>query len=42
MLGPVEGLVGILMCGLSTALFLAFLSRVYGAKYRIRSDRPQG
>ena len=41
MLGPVEGLVGILMCGLSTALFFAFLSRVYGAKHRFRADRPQ-
>jgi hypothetical protein len=42
MLAPVEGLVGILMCGLSTAVFFAFLGRVFGAKYRILSDRPQG
>jgi len=42
MLGPVEGLVGILMCGLSTALFFAFLSRVYGAKHKLRSDPHQG
>ena len=28
MLGPVEGLTGILMCGLSTGLFFAVLSRV--------------
>jgi len=42
MLGPVEGLVGILMCGLSTALFFAFLGRVYVAKHKIRFDRLQG
>jgi hypothetical protein len=33
LLGPLEGLVGILMCGLSTALFFAFLSRIYGARH---------
>jgi len=33
MLGPVEGLTGILMCGLSTGFFFAFLSRVFGAKF---------
>jgi hypothetical protein len=31
MLGPVEGLTGILMCGLSTGLFFAVLSRVVGS-----------
>lgn len=31
MLGPVEGLTGILMCGLSTGFFFAFLTRVFGA-----------
>ena len=34
MLGPVEGLTGILMCGLSTGLFFAVLSRVLGARFR--------
>lgn len=34
MLGPVEGLTGILMCGLSTGFFFAFLSRVFGAKFK--------
>jgi hypothetical protein len=34
MLGPVEGLTGILMCGLSTGFFFAFLSRVFGARFR--------
>ena len=37
MLGPVEGLTGILMCGLSTGLVFAVLSRVIGAKLR---DEP--
>ena len=31
MLGPVEGLTGILMCGLSTGLFFAVLNRVASA-----------
>jgi hypothetical protein len=34
MLGPVEGLTGILMCGLSTGFFFALLSRVFVAKAR--------
>jgi len=29
MLGPVEGLTGILMCGLSTGFFFAVVSRIY-------------
>jgi hypothetical protein len=29
MLGPVEGLTGILMCGLSTGFFFAIVSRVF-------------
>jgi hypothetical protein len=29
MLGPVEGLTGILMCGLSAGLFFAVVSRIY-------------
>lgn len=34
MLGPVEGLTGILMCGLSTGLFFAVVSRVFGTGFR--------
>jgi hypothetical protein len=30
-LGPVEGLTGILMCGLSTGLFFAVVNKVFGA-----------
>lgn len=30
LLGPIQGLVGILMCGLSTGFFLAVVSRIYG------------
>jgi voltage-gated potassium channel len=33
-LAPVEGLTGTMMCGLSTALFFAFLSRIYSARHR--------
>jgi hypothetical protein len=32
MLGPVEGLTGILMCGLSAGLFFALVSRIYRAR----------
>ena len=32
MLGPVEGLTGILMCGLSAGLFFAIVSRIYQAR----------
>jgi hypothetical protein len=31
LLGPVEGLTGILMCGLSTGLFFALVSRMYSS-----------
>ena len=31
MLGPVEGLTGILMCGLSAGLFFAVVSRIYAS-----------
>ena len=34
MLGPVEGVTGGLMGGLYTALFFAFVSRVYAARHR--------
>jgi len=33
-LAPVEGVTGTVLCGLSTALFFAFLSRIYWAKHR--------
>jgi hypothetical protein len=33
MLGPIEGLTGILMCGLSTGFFFAFLSRVLHTRF---------
>jgi hypothetical protein len=35
-LGPVEGLTGILMCGLSAALFFALLTRVYSLRLEAR------
>jgi hypothetical protein len=34
MLGPIEGLTGILMCGLSTALFLAIVARLIGPRFK--------
>ena len=37
MLGPVEGLTGILMCGLSTGLFVAVMSKVF----TLRSERKR-
>jgi hypothetical protein len=33
MLGPLEGLTGILMCGLSTGFFFAFFARLLGARF---------
>jgi hypothetical protein len=32
-LAPIEGLTGILMCGLSTGLFFAVVSRIYQARH---------
>ena len=32
MLGPIEGLTGILMCGLSTGIFFAIVSRLFAIK----------
>ena len=32
LLGPVEGLTGILMCGLSTGFFFAVVNKVFGAR----------
>ena len=36
MLGPVEGLTGILMCGLSTGLFFAVVSRIYSPRFQAK------
>ena len=38
MFGPVEGLVGILMCGLSSGLFFAVVNRLFSARTRSRPD----
>ena len=38
MLGPVEGLTGILMCGLSTGFFFAVVSRISRAKSAAEQD----
>ena len=38
MFGPVEGLVGILMCGLSSGLFFAVVNRLFSARTRTRAD----
>jgi hypothetical protein len=35
LLGPLEGLTGILMCGLSTGFFFAVFSRILGARLKI-------
>ena len=35
MLGPVEGLTGILMCGLSTGFFFAFLAGFFGPMFKV-------
>jgi hypothetical protein len=40
LLGPLEGLTGILMCGLSTGFFFAAVSRFLGAKYTSQQERP--
>jgi hypothetical protein len=38
MLGPLEGLTGILMCGLSTGFFFAVFSRILGARLKTDSQ----
>lgn len=38
-LGPVEGLTGILMCGLSAGLLFAVMSRIYASRF---GDRSKG
>jgi len=40
MLGPIEGLTGILMCGLSTGLFFAIINRLLGT--RLKSEARNG
>jgi hypothetical protein len=35
LLGPIEGLTGILMCGLSTGLFFAVISKLYAAESKL-------
>lgn len=35
MLAPIEGLTGILMCGLSTGLFFAVVSKIYVARVKL-------
>jgi hypothetical protein len=37
LLGPIEGLVGILMCGLSTGYFFVLVSRAYQSRHVITS-----
>jgi hypothetical protein len=37
MLGPVEGLTGILMCGLSAGLFFAVASKIYASRLQTKS-----
>jgi len=34
MLGPIEGLTEILMCGLSTGLFFAIIARLIGPRFK--------
>jgi len=36
LLGPVEGLTGILMCGLSTGFFFAIVSKVFAARTGVK------
>ena len=38
MLAPVEALTGILMCGLSAALFFAILTRIYASRSQTTSE----
>lgn len=37
MLGPVEGLTGILMCGLSAGLFFAIVTRIYSSRWETKA-----
>jgi len=40
MLGPAEGLTGILMCGLSTALFFGIAHRLLEARAKLKGGTP--
>ena len=42
MLGPVEGLTGILMCGLSAGLFFAVVSRIYASRLQTKAKMNRG
>ena len=39
-LAPVEGLTGILMCGLSGGLFFAVVNRIYASHFRRNQENP--
>lgn len=41
MLGPIQGLTGILMCGLSTGFFLALVSKLYASQRQTKTSRGQ-
>lgn len=38
MLGPIEGLTEILMCGLSTGLFFAIIARLIGPRFKAETQ----
>ena len=38
MLAPIEGLTGILMCGLSTGLFFVVVSRLFGNAFTVKTS----
>ena len=38
MLAPVEGLIGILMCGLSAGLFFAVVSKIYAPRFQTKPE----
>jgi hypothetical protein len=38
MAAPIEGATGILMCGLSTGLFFAIVTRIYEAQVKSRRE----
>ena len=40
LLAPIEGLTGILMCGLSAGIFFAVVSHIYQANTRRRGELP--
>ena len=38
MLAPIEGLTGILMCGLSASLFFAVVSKMFGSRFEAKTS----